>query len=137
MTVHGANHEAHPLQRAVLVRVRVESWWTRKASGRAGRAARRSRRLLARSGPGHRRKAAPAEDQEVAEPVADLDQVLHAPERGPGPGELVGLLGDAHETHGPPMRAEDREELLRLGDRAAQVALAVLDQERRPHPRAV
>ena len=43
------------------------------------------------------------------------------------------LVGDAHEPHRPLERAEHAEQRLGLADRRAQVALAVLDEQRRVH----
>src|SRR6187401_1175185 len=72
-------------------------------------------------------------DQEVTEPLVDKPRVVNAPERRPRAGQLVRLVRHAHEAHRPAMRAKDGEELFSLGDGAAQVVLAVLDEERRRH----
>src|SRR5688500_10966047 len=73
-------------------------------------------------------------DQEVPEPLGDEPDVVHAPEWRPRTGQLVRLVRDAHEPDRALQRAEDREQLLGLGDRAAQVLLRMLDEERGRHP---
>ena len=74
-----------------------------------------------------------APHEEVREPVAHLGEVLRAPERRSRTGQLVRLVGDAHEPHRPLERAQHAEQRLGLADRRAQVALAVLDEQRRVH----
>ena len=64
----------------------------------------------------------------------DDAQVLDPPERRAGARQLVGLLGHAQQADGPMVGAEDREQRLGLGDRRPEVALRVLDEQRRPDP---
>src|SRR5207237_4115894 len=91
--------------------------------------------LLAGAVLGKQREAATAVQEVVAEPIADLDEVLDAAERGSGPSQLVRFVRHPHEADLAPVRTQDREELLGLGDRAPQVALGVLDEEWGPDPR--
>src|SRR3989337_2321715 len=76
-------------------------------------------------------------DEEVAEPAADDGQVVHAAEGRAGTGQLVRLVGHAHQAHRALQRAQHGEELLGLADRRAQVALRMLDEERRPDIRGI
>ena len=75
-------------------------------------------------------------DQVVHEPVPDALEVLHPPERLAAAGQLMGLVGGAHQADRATMRAQDREQLLRLRDGAAEVLLGMLDEQRRAHPAA-
>src|SRR6478735_492570 len=84
--------------------------------------------------PGEWRQVAPVVDEEVVEPRFDDPQVLDPAEGRPRACQLVGLLRDAQQTDRPAMRAKHREERLGLGDRRPDIALGVLDEQRRPDP---
>jgi hypothetical protein len=76
------------------------------------------------------RQAPFAVDKIVAEPVADLDEILDAAERRAPAYEFVVLRRDAHEPDRPPVGTQDGEELFSLADRAAEIFLRVLDKQR-------
>ena len=61
----------------------------------------RSAYLAAGPNAGQGRQAAPAVDQVVDEPGADLGRVLDPPERRAGAGQLVRLVGHPHQADGP------------------------------------
>src|SRR5260370_24104558 len=66
------------------------------------------------------------------EPVRDGAQAQHAAARLAAARELVSGVGEAHELGRDPSHAsQDREELFGLIDRTAEVAFAVLDEQRR------
>src|SRR5207244_2009744 len=71
------------------------------------------------------------------EPVPDVVEAFDPADRLAGAGELVALAGEAHELDLAAEPFERAEELLRLGDRAAMVLLAVDQQERRRDPLGV
>jgi len=63
------------------------------------------------------------------EPVGDPTSVLDAMLRLPATREVVIVLGEPHEDSFLPEHLQCGEELLRLLDRATQVALGVEDEE--------
>src|SRR5207249_2083711 len=87
-------------------------------------------RLLA-GGDGARRALGGPPPQVPGEPRADASQALDAPVRPPTPGEVVRLAGEAHHLDLALEQAQRAEQLLGLGDRAAQVHLAVEEQQGR------
>ena len=117
----GASRGGHGTERIHLGPERGQTGAAGLASARRGPWAAAAGRACRRPGSGGTR--------------LDDAQVLDAPERRPGAGQLVGLLGDAQQADRPAERAQDREQRLGLGDRRPQVALRVLDQQRRPDRR--
>ena len=85
--------------------------------------------LVAVACPGLRGQRPLAVDQEVPEPVPDLDEVLGAAERRARACQLVGFADHPHEPDRASMAAQDGEEGLGLADRRAEVLLGMLDQE--------
>src|SRR5450759_2922622 len=69
--------------------------------------------------------------QVPVEPLQYDLKTLHAVGRTARAGQLVRLLGEAHELDRPLEQAERHEEVLRLLDGAAQILLRMQDQERR------
>src|SRR3990172_1346449 len=73
------------------------------------------------------------ESQPLLEPVQDQPQPFHAPIGGTGARQFVVLIGKAGQLDRPPQSLQVDEELLSLLDRAAQVLLAVGQQQRGVH----